>query len=364
MKEYAHPATMTKPVILAVDDDPVIVNSVLSILKNDYSVKPFTSGQTALKYLENHTVDLILLDYQMPGLTGSQVLEKLQDDERTKAIPIIFLTGSIDDNSEVEVLEKGAMDYILKPIKPRVLLTRIHLQLELQGYRNHLETLVENKTKDLRIAYNKLSDREEITMNMLARVTDLRDHDTGNHILRTTKFSRLLAEEILDNPSPDYQLTKLQVEDIVTSVKLHDIGKIAIPDKILLKPAALTPEEFDIIKTHTTHGAKLLDEFIDQLGGDSFLNTARDIALCHHEKWNGAGYPNGLKDKAIPLSARIAALSDVYDALTSTRPYKKSFSHEQASEMIKKDSGTHFDPHIVAAFLKHQKEFESISLTH
>lgn len=351
--------TDSKPIIMAIDDDSIILNSVTSTLKADYSVRPFISGETALKYLSAHSADLILLDYQMPGLTGFDVLLELQASERTADIPVIFLTGAISGEIEAEVLEQGAVDYILKPIKPSSLMIRVRLQLELQNHRKHLEALVAEKTRHLNEAYNKLKTREDITLNLLARVTDMRDHDTGDHIERTTEVVRILVEDLLQGPVPGYKFSLEEAKDIIKSAKLHDLGKIAMPDHILLKRNRLTDEEFKIIMTHPTKGEELLSEFIRQMD-DSFLNMARDIAYCHHEKWDGSGYPQGLKGMEIPLAARIVAIADVYDALTSARPYKIAFSHEKSVDIIRDNAGTHFDPYLVSVFERHTKDIITV----
>lgn len=349
-----------KPILLAIDDDAVVLTSVLSTLKDEFSVRPFTSGESALNFLSGASADLILLDYQMPGLTGFDVLDALQAEERFRTIPVIFLTGSMDGESEAEALERGAIDYIRKPFKPRALLTRVRLQVELQRHRKDLEALVLEKTKDLKEAYTKLKLREEITLNILARVTDLRDHDTGNHIARTTAYVRILVTDLLENPHPDYALSMQEGEDIVRSAKLHDLGKIAVPDHILLKPGKLTVEEFAIIMRHSEHGASLLSDFTQEME-DSFLTTARAIACSHHERWNGEGYPQGLAGRDIPLAARIVAIADVYDALSSPRPYKKAFSADDSFDIIRENSGTQFDPYLVAVFLRHSEEVKEIS---
>lgn len=342
-----------KSVIIAVDDQPVILHTIASELREHYQVKPFTSGAAALKFLEDQRADLILLDYEMPGMDGCEVMERLLANPKTSGIPVIFLTGSVNGNTEVEVLEKGASDYIQKPIKIRLLLARIRLQLELARYRNHMEALVEEKTR-------KIFNREDIALNLLARATDMRDHDTGDHIRRTTEVIRIIVMDLLSNPVQGYTLTRQEAEDIVKSSKLHDLGKIAIPDKILLKPSRLNEEEFEIIKQHPVYGSDLLNEYNPQTGDDPFLDTARDIALYHHEKWDGSGYPNGTCGEDIPLSARITALADVYDALTSARPYKDPFSFKEALGIITSCRGTHFDPHLVDIFIRHEKDFESI----
>ena len=348
-----------KPIITAIDDDPVILNFLVSVLKTDFGIRPFTSGITALAYLKEHPADLILLDFQMPDMTGLEVLTRLQSDPVTSEIPTIFLTGSIDSDNEIEALDHGAVDYITKPIRYRSLLTRVRLQLELQAHRKQLEALVEERTKNLNAAYNKLKAREEITLSMLAKATDLRDHGTGDHIERTTELVRVIVNHILNNPKANYTFTNDSAEDVIRSSKLHDLGKISLPDHILLKPDRLTVNEFAVIKTHTLRGERFLSEFVRKMD-DSFLDTARDIAYAHHERWDGSGYPLGSKGEKIPLSARIVAIADVYDALTSVRPYKKSLTHEEAAEIIIAGGGTHFDPYLTSIFQLHLDDFRNI----
>ena len=344
-----------KPIILAIDDDPVILNIVLSTLKEDYSVRPFTGGRAALRFLAGQQAELILLDCQMPEIDGFEVLRLLQDTPDLSELPVIFLTGSLEGDTEVKALEMGAVDYIQKPVKPRALLTRVKLQLELQSHRKHLEALVAEKTRSLNEAYIKLKIREDITLNLLARVTDLRDHDTGDHIERTTRLVTIIVDHLQAHPCAGYTLTKAEAGDIIRSSKLHDLGKIATPDHILLKHGRLSPEEFETIKLHPSNGEKLLSDFIRQMD-DSFLNMARDIAFCHHERWDGAGYPRGLKGNEIPLAARVVAIADVYDALRSARPYKGPFDHQKSIDVIRDNGGSHFDPYLVEVFLNHEKE--------
>ncbi|MCL2077716.1 MAG: response regulator [Oscillospiraceae bacterium] len=367
-----------KPIIFAVDDDKIIREHVETILAKDYIVKSFDCAKAALKELKANPADLILVDFNMPEMTGLQMLEAVLADRVLKEIPVIFLTGSAEGDDEVQALRTGALDYITKPIRPEVLLTRLGNQLELQNYRKNLEKLVRERTHDLNEALTLLKLREDVTLNLLARVTEMRDSETGCHIERTTEFVRIIVDELLLNPSDGYNLTKDQGNDIIKSAKLHDLGKIAIPDGILLKPGKLEPFEFEIIKTHTTEGEKLLSGAMDNMkmletnnithsegshivNSDNFLKTACDITYNHHEKWNGNGYPRGLKEAEIPLSARIVAIADVYDALTSKRPYKEPFSHEESAKIISDDSGQHFDPHLIEIFKKHHKEFEKIS---
>jgi len=359
-KEALKMVWKTKPIIIAIDDDPIILNSLTSVLKDEFGVRPFTSGRMALDFLAGQTADLILLDYRMPDMTGFEVLKVLQGDPHTRDIPVIFLTGSNDSESEADALEHGAVDYITKPIRPRLLHTRVRLQLELQRHRKNLEALVEERTKSLAEAYDKLKVREDVTLCMLAKATDLRDHYTGGHIERTTEFVRVIVEDILDYPCPGYNISRTDADDMIRSSKLHDLGKIALPDHVLLKPGRLTQDEFEIIKKHPISGERFLSEFIHEMD-DSFLTMARDIAYSHHEKWDGTGYPQGLKGEDIPLSGRISAIADVYDALTSVRPYKKHLSHEESVKIILEGSGTQFDPYLVEIFERHAEEFRQIA---
>jgi putative two-component system response regulator len=354
------PEKTTAPLILTVDDDPIILNSILSTLKQEFTVRPFTSGETALKFLGHNMADLILLDYNMPGMSGFDVLKALQADSRLREIPVIFLTGSVNGDDEIRALEMGAMDYLLKPFKPKSLLTRVHLQLDLYRYRHHLEALVEEKTEELRQINRKLEQRDKITLDILAMASDMRDHDTGEHIARTTGYARILVSALLERPVDGYRLTDAQGADIVEATKLHDIGKIAMPDSVLLKPGRLTTEEFQIIKTHPVHGARMLKAALAKLENDSLIREAYDIAHYHHEKWDGSGYPCGLKGADIPIGARISAVADVFDALTSARPYKKAFSPRQAFDILYSESGTHFDPYLVEIVKLHEKDFESV----
>jgi putative two-component system response regulator len=332
----------------------------LSALKQEYNVRPFTSGETALKFLSNNMADLILLDYNMPGMSGFDVLEALQSDPKLREIPVIFLTGSVNGDDEIRALEMGAMDYLLKPFKPKSLITRVHLQLELHKYRHHLETLVEEKTEELRQINRKLEQRDKITLDLLAMASDMRDHDTGEHIDRTTGYARIIVKALVKNPIEGYALTDNKAEDIVEAMKLHDLGKIAMPDSVLLKPGRLTDEEFDTIKSHPIYGAKMLETALVNQGDDSLLREAFEIVYCHHEKWDGTGYPRGLKGADIPIGARIAAIADVFDALTSVRPYKRAFSSGEAFEILYRDSGTHFDPYLIEIVRTNEGKFESV----
>lgn len=354
-------AADSKPVVLTVDDDPIILNAVLAALKEDYIVRPFPSGEAALKFLEKNRVDIILLDHHMPEMTGLEVLDMLQSDPELKEIPVIFLTGSVNSDDEIRALENGAVDYLLKPFRPKALITRVRLQLELFRHRHHLEEMVQEKTSELRRVNKKLEQRDRITLDLLAQASDLRDHDTGAHIDRTTAYTRILVMHLINNPKKGYEISEEYGQDIIDAVKLHDLGKLAMPDSVLLKPGKLTDTEFDIIRTHPIHGSEMLRRAIEKMEEDTLLQTALDITLGHHEKWDGTGYPGGVGGEDIPLCARIAAISDVFDALTSDRPYKRAFTAEEAFVIIYKDAGTHFDPYLVEVLKQHEREFAAIS---
>jgi len=350
----------SKQVVLTIDDDPVILNSVYEVLRHEYVVRPFSSGEDALAYLRENAADLILLDHNMPTMTGLELLRILQNNPKTEDIPVIFLTGSNDGADEVSALEIGAMDYLLKPFKPSSLLTRVRLQLELQNHRNHLEELVDQRTAELVALNVKLKNRDKITLDLLAIASDMRDHETGTHMECVVLFTRAIVQYLLEHPFGDYAITDQYGEDIIDSVILHDLGKIGMPDGILLKNDKLTEEEMKVIKTHPQLGSQMLQHAIDKLGDDSLLFTANEIALGHHEKWDGSGYPYGVCGTSIPLSARIATVVDVFDALTSPRPYKEAWPTEKAFEFVYENAGRHFDPYLVEVVKQLEKEFEEV----
>lgn len=348
--------------VMIVDDDAVSLNTAASILSEIYRILPFISGEKALQYLESNAVDLVLLDYRIPGLSGRDVLVRLHNDDHMRDAQVIMLTGSDDAHVEAETLRLGAVDFIRKPINPQVLIARVGHHLELLGHRRHLEALVEKRTHRLTQLNEKLRLREDITLGMLARATDMRDHDTGDHLERTTEFVRIIVDAVVRRHHPAYKLTREEGANIVRSAKLHDIGKIAIPDHVLQKPGKLTDAEFQIVKKHPAVGAKMFDEFIGKMHGDPFLHVARDIALTHHEHWDGRGYPTGASEAAIPLSGRITAIADVYDALTSARPYKEPFSHTESLEIIYSGGGTQFDPYLTDILRRHADSFRAVGL--
>jgi putative two-component system response regulator len=355
-----HPA---KPVILVVDDTPDNLLLMANLLKDSYTVKAANNGEKALKIAnDSPPPDLILLDIMMPGMTGHEVAQALQAEPRTRAIPIIFLTAMASTDDETRGLEMGAADYITKPISPPVVLARVRTQLKvkdaadfLRDKNDYLEQEVQRRTRELGAI-------QDVTIHAMASLAETRDNETGNHIRRTQHYVRVLAEHLREHPRFRQFLDTDTIKLLFKSAPLHDIGKIGIPDRILLKPGRFTPEEFEIMKTHTTLGRDAIAHAEAQLGMDvDFLRLAKEIAYSHQEKWDGSGYPEGLAGDAIPISARLMAVADVYDALISRRVYKEGMPHEQAVRIILDGRGTHFDPDICDAFQACLPVFQQIA---
>lgn len=328
--------------ILVVDDSPIILKTINNLLKEDHLVHLAPSGKIALKFLENHSPDLILLDVLMPELDGYEVLDIIMQREEWKEIPVIFLTGLDKPDNEQMALDKGAVDYLLKPPNGPVLRAKVQSHVEISKSRKPLKNLVIKKTADV-------SHLQDAILDIVANITELRDVETGAHVKRTTSFVECIVDNLLEIEDPEYFISKTEGIDIIRSAKLHDIGKNAIPDNILNKPGRLDELEYDIIKFHTLFGGTIIEQTIKDLGGglSDFLSVAKDVVLSHHEKWDGSGYPYGLKGNDIPLSGRIMAIAYVYDALISDRPYKKGMPHKKAMDIILSSSGSHFDPRLI-----------------
>jgi putative two-component system response regulator len=298
----------------------------------------------------------------MPDLDGIEVCRRLKGDPRTRHIPVIFLTAMSKSEDERVGLEAGAVDYITKPISPPILLARVktHLQLKagsdfLKDKNAYLESEVYRRTREVQAI-------QDVTILTMASLAETRDNETGNHIRRTQHYVKALAIKLRDHPRFAGYFTNHVIDLLFKSAPLHDIGKVGIPDKILLKPGKLTPDEFEIMKTHTTLGRDAIEQAERQLGTPvEFLKVAKEIAYSHQEKWDGSGYPEGLAGDGIPVSARLMAVADVYDALISRRVYKPAFPHERAVEMIAEGRGKHFDPDITDAFLEIREDFRTIA---
>jgi len=366
---------MNKQLIIMVDDNLTNLTLGSGILEPYYDVMTLNSGARLLKALKKKTPDLILLDIEMPDMDGFETIKKLKENEAYAQIPVIFLTARIGTASELEGLSLGARDYITKPFSPPLLLKRIELHLlvesqknvltsqkseliaqkqELEMFNENLQEMVEDKTKTV----------VELQGAILSTMSDLvenRDAVTGGHIERTQNYLRVLLNALWKSDLHKDLIASWDLELLLQSAQLHDIGKIAIDDSILRKPGRLTPEEFEKIKEHTKIGQRIIERIEAKTSQQDFLEQAKVLAATHHEKWDGSGYHNALKGENIPLQGRLMAIADVYDALISDRPYKKAFTHEQSVEIIKADSGTHFDPAIVELFLSVADEFDRIS---
>lgn len=350
-------------VVLVIDDTVENLAVIGEILRGSFKVKVAQSGMRGLQLAQSETPpDLILLDIMMPEMDGYEVLRRLQSDERTRDIPVIFLTAMSSIEDERHGLELGAVDYITKPISPPILQARVLNHLQLRAARDFLKYKNEYLEREVQRRIHEASLAQEVAIRALASLAETRDDDTGNHLLRTQNYVKLLANRLAHHPRFAAFLTPDTIEMLYKSAPLHDIGKVGIPDRILLNPGKLTAEEFEIMKTHTTLGGDAIAHAELAIGEEiGFLRIAKEMAYSHQEKWNGSGYPEGLKGDDIPISARLMAVADVYDALTTKRVYKPALTHEQALHIIGEERGAHFDPDIVSAFIECEDKFRDIA---
>jgi putative two-component system response regulator len=348
----ARPDQSRKTVVI-VDDSPIMLKTAKEILKTAYNVFTMRSGAKLFQFLEafGRPPDIILLDVVMPGPDGYEILEILKKDARFADIPVIFLTSRNEVESEIKGLSLGAADYIVKPISPPLLLTRLELHLtqlaqkrELDVLNKHLNQLVQAKTK-------AIFELQRGILTTISNLVEFRDDITGGHVERTSALLRLFMEELLARRVHKEELEALDVNLVVESSKLHDVGKIAIRDSILLKPGRLTPEEFAEMREHARIGEDIISRIQRQTEESDFLNYARIMAGAHHEKWDGSGYPRGLAGADIPLLGRLMAFADVYDSMVSKRPYKEAMPPEQVLEIMADESGRQFDPAMLEAFV-------------
>jgi putative two-component system response regulator len=343
----------TKPVVLIVDDTPENLTILNGLLKEAYRTKVANNGERALKLAAAEPrPDLVLLDIMMPGMDGYEVCRRLKADAATREVPVIFLTAKAQVEDERLGFEAGCVDYITKPISPPIVLARVRTHLALKAATDFLRDKNAYLAAEVARRTKQISVVQDVTIMAMASLAETRDNETGNHIRRTQHYVRALALELRKQPKFAAALDDAQIELLFKSAPLHDIGKVGIPDAILLKPGKLTPDEFEVMKSHCRLGRDaivaaeaLLEEPV------SFLEYAREIAYSHQEKWDGTGYPEGLAGERIPLSARLMAVADVYDALISRRVYKPSLPHDQAMAIIREGRGKHFDPDVVDAFL-------------
>ena len=355
--------TSEKPTLLVVDDTPENLELMTGLLNEQYRVKVANNGERALRLAHSSPApDLVLLDIMMPGIDGYEVCRRLKADPATAGIPVMFLTAKAEIEDERQGLALGAVDYITKPISPPIVLARIQTHLELKRAADRLRDQNALLEAEVLRRTHTISAIQDVTVFAMASLAETRDNETGNHLRRTQHYVRRLAQALQTHPSFEALLTPSNITLLFKSAPLHDIGKVGIPDRILLKPGKFTPEEFEIMKTHTTLGRDAIQHAEDQLGlSVDFLTFAKEIAYCHQEKWDGSGYPNALSGDAIPVSARLMAVADVYDALISRRVYKEGMPHEKAVAIIMQGRGSHFDPDIADAFLVLAETFRNIA---
>jgi len=346
-----------KTLIILVDDNPANLRIGKNVLSEKYTVATAPSAEKMFSLLENNKPAMILLDIDMPQMNGYEAIKILKSKPETKDIPVIFLTGKTESDDEITGLSLGAIDYITKPFQPALLLKRIEVHLlveeqkkELQYFNENLQRMVEEKTQSVMELQNAL-------LKTMAELVECRDDITGGHIERTQRGIKILLEEIENSGIYAEEAKGWDLDLLLQSCQLHDVGKISINDVILKKPGKLNKQEFDEMKKHASFGERIIEK-IETLAKESdFLKYAKIFAASHHEKWDGTGYPRGLKGDEIPLLGRIMAIADVYDALTSMRPYKDAFTHEEAVRIIINSSGTQFDPKLVELFIKNSDRF-------
>jgi putative two-component system response regulator len=344
-----------KPVILVVDDQLQNVELLeAQLVPLGYEIIRAANGKDALTIITGNEIDLMLLDIMMPGMDGFEVIRRVRQGTKTRLLPIILVTALRETEDRIKGIEAGCDDFISKPVDKMELFARVRSLLKVKdyndlmlNYRKELESEVTARTEQLKQALERIKTASLDTIYRLSVASEYKDKDTGAHIKRMSRYSVAVARRM--------GLDENTIETILYSAPMHDLGKIGIPDQILMKPAILDPAEWKIMKMHTVIGAKILQ------GSDAeFIKSGESIALSHHEKWDGSGYPNGVKGQEIPIAGRIVAIADVFDALTSKRPYKEPFTIEKSLAIVKEGRGTHFDPDVVDAFFDIQEEILNI----
>ena len=351
------------PVVLIVDDNPENLTVLGELLQPLYRVRAANTGERALQLATLAPLpSLILLDVMMPVTDGFEVLRRLRESPLTRDIPVIFVTAMDTSEDEAHGLALGAVDYITKPLRPAIVLARVRAHLELKQARDQLSE--HNMSLEAEVARRMVENQliQDVSIHALARLAETRDSETGNHLLRTQAYVRTLAQRLRRHPRFEATLSEHTIDVLAKSAPLHDIGKVGIPDHVLRKPGKLTPQEWEVMKTHARLGAEAIEHAEqDAEQPVEFLTIAKQIAHHHHEKWDGSGYPDGLAGDSIPLPARLMALADVFDALISRRVYKDAMSYERARDIIQDWRGSHFDPDVADAFITGFDEFVAIA---
>jgi len=332
--------------IFVVDDSDTNLTMAEEALENHFRVMTMPSAAKMFSLLERVKPDLILLDIEMPGMSGFEALEKIKASDTLADIPVMFLTGFNNEEIEVKGFKMGAVDFVAKPFSAPVLINRIKTHLD-------IDELIRIRTEQLRKLQNSI-------VSVLADMVENRDKGTGGHIERTSVYIEILIDEMKKRGIYYDEIREWDVEKIISSARMHDLGKISITDIIVNKPGKLTEDEYEVMKTHAMEGERIIDEIILKTGESEFLRNARLFAGCHHERWDGKGYPRGLKGTEIPLQGRIMAIVDVYDALVSERPYKKAFLDEEAVKIIMDNAGIHYDPLIANVFYEVRDRFKAV----
>lgn len=345
-----------KPSILIVDDEDRNIELQKAYLEpQDYKILTASDGEEAIKIITKNRVDLVLLDVMMPGKNGFAVTEQLKSQDKTRDIPVILVTALSDKKDRVKGIESGCDDFLSKPVDPSEMLARVRSLLKVKAYNDHmrnyerkLEDEVARRTKELYTAMAMIEETALETIHRLAAAAECRDQYTGSHIQRMSRYAEAIAKKM--------ELDGRLVRGLLYASSMHDIGKVGIPDKILMKPGKLNNKEWEIMKQHTVIGAKILHG-----SKQDYMKLGEEIALTHHENWDGSGYPQGLQGENIPISGRIVAVADVFDALISKRPYKPPLSYRESFTIIKNERGTHFDSGVVDAFISTKQEILSIA---
>jgi len=354
--------------VLVVDDNEMNRDLLLRRLDSmGFSLYSAADGEEALAMLESHHIDLVLLDIMMPVMDGYEVLAAMQQDPEMSKVPVVMITALDDVESAVRCIDMGAVDYVTKPFNPTLLKARVNACLEQKHihdledrYREQIERHNQSLAEQVQLQVRELSEAQLSTIFAMSKLAESRDPETGEHLERMREYCKVLSEQMSRMPRYRSVIDRDFVDNIYAASPLHDIGKVGVDDRVLMKPGKLTPDEWLMMKRHPVIGAETLREVDRTHPGNNFIRTGIDIAEGHHEKWDGSGYPNGLRGEEIPLVARILALGDVYDALTSKRCYKEAFSHQKSRTIIFEGRGSHFDPDVVAAFMETEEEFQRI----
>lgn len=351
-----------KNTVLVVDDTELNIDILESALEDDYRVITAMSGEAALRVIRETPPDIILLDVMMPGMSGYEVCERIKASHDTSSIPVIFLTAANDINDKTRGFECGAVDYIIKPFSLVEVQARLEVHLNLVRAKRILEQQNELLNRRVKERTQELETTQDVIIEAMASLAETRDQETGDHVLRTRYYVQMLAVNLASHPRFEQYLRSIDPDELGTAATLHDIGKVGVPDNILLKPGRLTPEEFVEMKKHTSYGHGILHRLALRLPENMFLRLADTIAWSHHEKWDGSGYPRGLSGDDIPIPGRLMAIADVYDAMVSKRVYKSSLGHDETVDFIVSQKGKHFDPDVVESFCELSDTFSYMAL--